>query len=67
MLINDCPLVEVEGTPAGMTALRDVDGKIVFWDGRRQYHTGASEDGEELRRAMAHHFGPNRGPIHRFL
>lgn len=54
-LITDFPVVEVAETPIGMTAYL-AHGQIVFWDGRRQYHTGATVAGPELRRAMKHHF-----------
>ncbi len=55
-LITDFPTTDIPDMPPGLTAYVVDDGLIVFWDGRRQYHTGASEDGLELRRAMKHHF-----------
>jgi len=55
--ITDCEAIEVEGAPLGVVPYVDSEGFIVFWDGKRQYHTGATEDGPQLRKAMKHHFG----------
>ena len=61
MLITECPAVSVAGLPRGVEARQAPDGEIIFWDGRRQYHTGAKAEGPALKRAKCHHFGAYRG------